>query len=185
MKRYLTMIAAVVFVALATVPAFAKGPPSKATISGPGLPGTVEITDPALLNALSFFQFENVNENNRHGIAAPAHPGAAYLITRYVENPDRSFRPWDELHYYPADNRGYVFLDGLIGDSYTEFDGRWYQASPEGDAAMKQLLAQHGVSLLPATGKTLPFHWWLLTLGGSLLVLGRAGAAAARRKQRI
>ncbi len=152
---------------------FAKGPPDKAVLQGPGLKAPVEITDPATLAAFAFFQFEEVETNHRLGVPAPK-VGEGFEMTRYTGG-----RPWDVLHYYPdpSGQGGYIFLDGLIGPSSTEFDGKWYPASPQGDAAIRRVLADNGVSLrrpsaLPATGADTSPVRWLVVLACTLVGLG-------------
>lgn len=119
--------------------AIAKGPPSRVSIAGPGLTAPVEVDDPAVLEAFSFFQFEEVE--NR--IDAPADPGQGYTVTRYVEAADGSYRPWDVVIYYPAarDGQSVAYLEGLLGeDMATQFDGDWYSVSSAGERAMRGLL---------------------------------------------
>ncbi len=147
--RIMSTIAIVLlFSFLTTGMALAKGPPSKVTISGPGLVGEVEITDPKLLRAFSFFLFVNIEQR----IEAPSEPGEGYVVTRYIEN-GAELIPWDRAIYYPhpTDELGVVFLEGLIGPSSTQFDGYWYRASPEGDTAMRQILAKHLATPAQAT----------------------------------
>ena len=60
--------------------AFAKGPPDKVRIEGPGLETPLEVDDFDLLMAFSFFQFEDVNQT----IDQPQNPGEGYVITRYI-----------------------------------------------------------------------------------------------------
>lgn len=174
----LALVSAWVLLLISLTPAYAKGPPDKATISGPGLAGEITITNPTMLNELGFYSFEQVEENNRRGIEAPPNVSEGYLITRYVANPGgKTFRAWDKLHYYPnaVDGRGVIFLDGLIGDAYSEFDGRWFRASASGDAMLRKLLTEQGVQvdqLLPATGYAAPPIGWFALAGVSLLLLG-------------
>ncbi len=120
--------------------ALAKGPPSKTTISGPSLAGEVEVTDPELLQAFSFFQFARVDRK----IEPPLEPGEGYLVTRYVQDRGK-LRAWDRAIYYPSPKGepGIIFLEGLIGPSYSQFDGHWYRASADGDAAMRKILTEH------------------------------------------
>lgn len=143
-----TIIVVLVLSLLTTGMVLAKGAPSKVTISGPGLPGEVEITDPKLLQAFSFFQFENIEQR----IETPSEPGEGYVVTRYVENGAKLI-PWDRAIYYPrrTDELGVVFLEGLIGPSSSQFDGYWYRASQEGDTAMRQILAEHLATPVQAT----------------------------------
>ena len=118
----------------------AKGPPSKVSITGPGLADEVEITDPDQLMAFSFFQFENIGRK----IDPPATTGEGYVVTRYVQDGAKLI-PWDRVIYYPGANGelGIVFLEGLIGESASEFDGYWYWASQDGDMAMQKILTEH------------------------------------------
>ena len=118
----------------------AKGPPSKVTITGPGLVEEVEITDPDQLMAFSFFQFENIGRK----IEPPATTGEGYVVTRHVQDGTK-LTPWDRVIYYPGSNGelGIVFLEGLIGESSSEFDGYWYWASRDGDMAMQKILTEY------------------------------------------
>lgn len=178
-RTRLLSVAAILAVCLAPVRSvFAKGPPDRAVLQGPGLKAPVEITDQATLAAFSFFQFEQVETNNRQGIPAPK-VGAGYELTRYTRDQSGTVRPWDVLHYYPnpSGQGGVIFLDGLIGPSYTEFDGKWYPASQEGDAAIRRVLADNGVSLgqrsvLPATGVDPSWELGVVLLAWLLVGLG-------------
>ncbi len=115
--------------------------PDKATISGPGLKGEIEITDKKILSALSLGAIEDFE---RGPIAAPK-VGEGYQITRYFY--DASF-DFGRLHYYPrpAGGRGYLFFeDGPDFDGdHTQYNRKWFYATPQGDAAMQRLLANLG-----------------------------------------
>ena len=127
---------------LSTTLAVAKGPPHMVSIIGPGLEAPVEVADSATLEAFSFFQFEDVSQP----IAAPADPGAGYTVTRFIEEADGTFRPWDVVIYYPAsqDGQSVAYLEGLIGEGMsTEFDGAWYAVSGVGDQTMRRLIGGH------------------------------------------
>ena len=125
--------------------ALAKGPPSKVTISGPGLAGEVEITDPDQLLAFSFFQFENIARK----IEPPPTIGEGYVVTRYAQDGTKLVA-WDRVIYYPGASGevGIVFLEGIIGSSASEFDGYWYWASRDGDTVMRKILAEQKVTTL-------------------------------------
>jgi hypothetical protein len=179
-KQIVWSVVLLVMVMVPRSPVQAKGAPSKAVVRGPGLPGPVEIVDPTTLEALSFFVFEQVETNNRHGIDAPA-VGEGYEITRYIRQQDTSLVAWDMVHYYPdaSGSGGFVFVDGLIGPSSTEFDGKWYPVSPRGDAAMRALLADHGIALsgqtmLPRTGDATGAPLDLVILALAFTWCGRA-----------
>jgi hypothetical protein len=147
--RFIRPLAIVLALSLLTYGvALAKGPPSKVTISGPSLAGEVEVTDPDLLQAFSFFQFARVGQT----IEPPLKPGEGYLVTRYVQ--DRgNLRAWDQAIYYPSSKGelGMIFLEGLVGPSRSQFDGHWYRASADGDAAMREILAEHEASAARGT----------------------------------
>jgi hypothetical protein len=123
--------------------AVAKGPPSLVSITGPGLAEPVEIDDPTVLEAFSFFIFEDVTTAQ----AAPDNPGEGYVVTRYITaNNGISLKPWDRVIYYPASGEvdSSAYLEGLIGeDMSTEFDGAWYPVSTEGEAAMQAIIRAH------------------------------------------
>ena len=153
--------AALILALLTTGVVVAKGGPSKVTISGPGLVGAVEVTDPKLLEAFAFERFENISRR----IAAPADPGVGYVVTRYVRDgryPQDAAKliAWDRAIYYPgsAGEVGVVFLEGLIGPNSNEFDGYWYRATGVGDAAMHQILAERVALPTQETPWATPFR---------------------------
>ncbi len=120
-------------------------PPDRATISGPGLQGGIEITDKDMLAALKLGAFEDLE----HGpIAAPQVNGEGYTIKRWFYDGTFNFAT---LRYYPdpAGGRGYVqWEDGpdLSGD-HTPYNGQWLRTTSQGEAAMQKLLTSLGVSL--------------------------------------
>jgi hypothetical protein len=116
--------------------AIAKGNFIKITISGGQLTSEIDITDPSLLEFFSFSYFPDSRTQDPM-------LGEGYLITRYDQQyKDGSFHAVDIMHYYPSntDTGGYVFYDGLI-DGSSEYDGKWYIASAEGDLAFRRILA--------------------------------------------
>lgn len=136
----LALVALAVVLLVAVPVAYAKGPPSLVTISGPGIQEPIEITDPPLLEAFAFYQFNNLELRTD----PPANPGAGYTITRYVPRENGGeLMPWDSLTYYPRRGApGLIYFNGLnpsIGT--TEGQGQWYLATPAGDAAMQRILA--------------------------------------------
>lgn len=117
-------------------PAIAKGNFIKITISGGQLTSEIDITDPSLLEFFSFSYFPDSRTQDPM-------LDEGYLITRYdQQNKDGSFHAVDILYYYPSNtgSGGYVFYDGLINGS-SEYDGKWYIASAEGDLAFRNILA--------------------------------------------
>jgi hypothetical protein len=133
-----SLLAGLIVLLFSAPVAFAKGPPSRVMITGPGLAEPLVIDDPAVLDAFSLFQFEDVE----HRIDAPADPGAGYTVTRYILQPGGVYQPWDVVIYYPdaQGGSGAAYLEGLIGGSSTQFDGYWYAVSRAGEQAMQSLI---------------------------------------------
>lgn len=179
------MLAAVCALALLRLAA-AKGPADYATLRGPGIEGAAEIVDPADLAALGFGAVEEFEYNGRAGLAPPADPGPGFVLTRYLLQRDGRRIAWDALHFYPQPGgRDIIFFDGLIGDSSTEFDGRWYPATEGGAAAMRRILARLGAlppaaQALPAAGEHRSYHAPLLLAA----ILTLAGLQLHRRLPR-
>jgi hypothetical protein len=127
--------------------AWPESPPERATISGPGLAGEVEVTDKELLAALSLGTFENFEK----GPISTPKVGEGYQITRYFY--DASFN-FGRLHYYrnPTGGPGYIFFeDGpdLVGN-HTMYDRKWFYATAQGDKAVQRLLKSLDVLPPPA-----------------------------------
>lgn len=169
----LALLATLALVSLAQ----AKGPPDKLTISGPGLQGEVEVTDPALLANVGLGSLEQLDSSGS-SIPAPT-VGEGYTLVRYLRNPNGTYQPWDQAHYYPnaVDGRGVVFYDGMLGSNSSELDGKWFYTRPEGDAGMQQLLKAIGAvppesQALPSAGGIATARSWLIGLGGVLLLTG-------------
>jgi hypothetical protein len=134
--------------------AFAKGPPDKVIVQGPGLSGEVEITDPRRLQAFGFFQFEDISQR----VDPPSDPGPGYVITRYVyvitryvRDPARGWIAWNRLIYYPprGGRPGVVWAEGL--SVTTNYDGFWYAVSAEGERVMEEILHE-----MPSIGTLTP-----------------------------
>jgi len=134
-----------------TALAWPDQPPDKATISGPGIKGDVEITDKDTLAALKLGAIEDFS---RGVIAKPQVSGQGYKITRYFYGATFNFAT---LHYYPdaAGGHSYLYFEdgpGLRG-SHTPFNGQWLYATAAGEAAMQHLL--HGMGVI-AVATALP-----------------------------
>ena len=134
MKKILTFLFTLCLF-LIPISALAKGPFTYITVKGLGLTGELTVTNPALMDFFTFADF------SRNVIDTPANPGDGYEITRvFVDTTTNQAQFWDLLHYYP--DTGYVYYDGLIGDAYSEYDGKWYQARPEAEAPFRAALKQ-------------------------------------------
>lgn len=190
MRSHYRLLRAIVIVAVMLIPlrvALAKGPPSQVTISGPGIDGDITIRDMEMLEAFSFYQF---NDLERRIDAPVGEIGEGYTIHRWIlDNDQETLLLWDTLTYYPAaDGReSLLYFDGLnpeIGS--TEGQEQWYRPSEAGDAAMVQILG--GQTPAARRGSIVSSG----VTRGSLAALGAliAGAAVvfavrARRDQRI
>ncbi len=140
----------------AALPALAKGP-MPVTITGPGLPaagvdiGDVEQAAPFSMAALEDFRAGAIEQ------PAWAVAGSGYLLERYgMQGAVR--RVFDRVIYYPHPGglRSVVYYVGIHNGS-SAYDGMWYHATPEGDTAMRALIAAHGAraSSRPARGWSL------------------------------
>ena len=150
------LLAALLAATTSVARAWPDQPPDKAFISGPGIKGDVEITDKETLTALKLGAIEDFSQGT---IAKPNVSGEGYKITRYFYGATFNFAT---LHYYPdpSGGRGYVFFEdgpGLSGD-HTAYNGHWFYATPEGDAAMQRLLNQLGVRPRSEAAVTAPIR---------------------------
>jgi len=152
--------------------AMAKGNFAKIVISGGRLTSEIEVTDPSLLGFFSFSDFPNAH-------AQKPKVSGGYVITRYGQNDDGTFRAWDRLHYYPTatGSGGYVFYDGLI-NGQSEYDREWYTASPEGEMAFRRILA---ANISNASISTILPNVVLVGLAGIATVI--VGVATIKRRR--
>ena len=139
-KRTLVIVGLAVLVAGQV--ALAKGPWGKVTISGEGLDGVVEITDPQLLDALALNEFQPLPPLS---LPTPQVIGDGYELFRGWEE-NGKFMAFDHVHYYvdPAGGPGYLYYDGIVNGS-SEYDHHWFRVTERGEAAMQQILAANGV----------------------------------------
>ncbi len=160
MKKTIIALAGVMVFLLATTGVALAWPnqaPDRATISGPGLKGEIEITDKEVLAALKLGVFEDLEGPQ---LEAPPVNSETYTIRRWFYGGEFNFAT---LHYYPdpAGGNGYVLWDDgpdLTGD-HTEYNGQWLRVTPKGEAAMRKLLLGLGISLAvkpqpPSTANT-------------------------------
>lgn len=184
-RRILIATLALMLALLPISAALAKGPPSKVIITGPTINGELEITDGKILEALSFYQFNDLNRiiSQSLDFTPDVELGEGYHITRLImENGKSGYRVWDSLTYYPdpAGEAGYIFFDGLdpsIGS--TQGQGLWFRATPTGDAAMARVMeiaASQPVTPPPTTPPTVNpmLIVGVVALGSLLLVLSVA-----------
>lgn len=124
--------------ALVAAPVLAKGPPQKVTIEGPGLAAPLEITNPTTLESLGMTMLEDVDSK----VGGPGTLSAVYLVTRYYQDGAR-YIPFDQVLYarQAESGRPLVFYVGIV-NGWSEYDGRWFNATAAGAAAMDTILAK-------------------------------------------
>lgn len=178
--RYiLTWAAALAALALlSTNIVLAKGPPAKILISGPGIHGGAEVTNPALLNGIALGILEDFSRAIDRPATVDLPSTSQYTLTRFFQDTDGAYMLFDRLHYYLPSPKSpaIIFYDGLsVGGGWSEYDGRWFFAHSEGEAAMHRLLDSLGAFAapqqpLPATGGgSIPLQWVVLLACGAIL----------------
>jgi hypothetical protein len=116
----------------------AKGASDKMIMTGPGISGQVEITDPDILGNLTWASFGFVHG----GVPAPKVAGPYYELLGYVKTQNGTLQPWDHVRYFPQSNM--IFYVGQEPDNnYSEFDGKWFYPTLEGERALRRLIAQY------------------------------------------
>jgi hypothetical protein len=189
--RNLLMIVALIMSALLTTGfrlAWPDQPPDRATISGPGIAGVVEITDRNMLAALMLGTFEDFNSGS---IKAPSISGEGYHITRYFYGGSFNF---GGLIYYPptaTTPRGLLqFSDGpQLEGNHTPYNGQWLHATAQGDAAMQKLLVElnvrsAAVQAAPNVAPASNVGWLIVLLAAGVVVLG-GSLVLVRKRARI
>ncbi len=146
MKFVLLLMATLIMALFPTLAAEAKRPPAKLTLSGPGIAGELESTDQNYLEALALGRLEDLA---RGAIAPPVIDQLYYEMVRYFKDGE-SFWAFDRLRYYPKlETGGYIWYLGLEGTGWSEFDGKWFNATVEGDKALRRLIAEKSAPILP------------------------------------
>jgi hypothetical protein len=138
MKRLSLLAGIIVLLLVAALPASAKGP-MPVLISGPGLPsGGVDIQDLDEAAPLSMGMLEDFV---RGEIEPPSWAVLSYRLQRYGIDSAGQRRIFDQVDYYPNPTGGLGVVHYIgIYHGRSEYDGKWYAAKPEGDAAMRSLL---------------------------------------------
>lgn len=131
--------------------AWPEGPPDKVSISGPGIKGTVEIAGKDNLEGLGPEQFMDLSKS----VTAVPQSSSPYEVVRYIKGFGAS-GAFDRLHYYPGQggSPGRVYYVEAIGYGPSHIEGKWFYATPQGDAAMKKLLAKYASTSEAATEKS-------------------------------
>lgn len=144
--RFARLAALVLFLLLLPLSGvLAKGPFARITVDGPGLTGPVDITDADVLSMLGMAEMMDLFVT----IDAPVEAGPGFELQRFFhddrQNVDVQF---DTVHYYPhaSDGLAYVHYIGIQNGS-SEYDGRWFAVTHEGDSAMRSVLSDAGVDV--------------------------------------
>ncbi len=113
------------------------------TVSGPAMFGPIETNNLDITLALSTTVFEDLERP----IDPPTDLTFLFLVTRSYPRAD-SYEPFDQVIYVPNldGGPGAVYYLGIVNGSGPH-DGKWYQASARGEAAMKRLFEENGVRL--------------------------------------
>jgi len=139
--KWLLFFLVLIGVLLLAQAALAKGPPQKVTISGEGLLSEIILVgDTDKLGALGMMVLEDYT--TRSANAPESISGEGYLITRFFEESPKRYVAFDSVRYYPdpAGGSGYINFLGITGGS-SDYDGKWFRASPQGEAILKDLIA--------------------------------------------
>ncbi len=140
-KPSAVVLLSLVVVLFLSIPAQAKGGAVKVVLSGPDWYGEIVVEDPGLLGHLGTAAFEDFQSSPE----IPADLGAGYLLDRYSDASEGAL-PFDRVLYFPdpAGGRGYVYYLETV-NGHGPYDGRWFQATPEGEAAVRTVFDTHGV----------------------------------------
>lgn len=132
MKRILLLI--VLLLAL-TSSVVAKGPADRVFITTPN-GQRVTVTDAELTKSISMAALEAFF--NPH-IAEPVVLGEGYELARMMAIGNNQYRIFDRVRFYPVGDRGYVYYVG-IENGTSEYDGKWFEATQPGLAAMREII---------------------------------------------
>jgi hypothetical protein len=119
----------------------AKGVFSRIIITGPDLDAPIMVEQPLALALLSLGTLEDMRDEG----AVETPPDAAeigYDLERQWDTPGGDYSASDRVRYHPnADGgRGYIYIVKMMtGESI--YDQRWFPVTPEGEAALRAVLA--------------------------------------------
>lgn len=127
---------------------YAKGPPARITIEGPGILEVLKISDEALLEPFGWGEFVDFSSP----IEARADAEGGYIITRYVLLGGTTMRSLDTFTYFPgsANEDSIVFYKGIVDKNLilggSPHDGKWFHVSTNGESAIQRIFDAHGIS---------------------------------------
>ena len=141
-KPISSLLFVVWLLALSSSPAWAwpGGPPAKVHIKGPNIEGEVEVTRADILDGLGAEQFIDWSQSST--MAPFAVDG--YELVRYYKDGD-SYWALDRVRYYPNPKGGrgaILYVGGVdVNTGGGVWNGKWFNATPEGDEGMTRLFS--------------------------------------------
>lgn len=145
-KRIISLVLFVLLVsALSVMSAAAKGTFGFIDFQIPGMFRSFRLEHPDIPMDLNMGQFENFFM----AVEGPDDLGAGFLLNRGWLTEEGEAEVWDQLLYFSnlEGDLGYVYYLGLANGS-SEYDGRWFQVTEKGQAALVDVLNERGVHLL-------------------------------------
>ncbi len=179
MHRLVMLLLGLLGLLLLNPPAVLASPfetPDRATISGPGIVGERDITEPSLLATLQFRSLDDQAVRGRETTTALV-SGEPYLLTRYMKKYDGTLFVVDRFRYYQGQNGqpGRFFYEA-VGYTGSPYSGEWLVATPSEDSTFVALLAKLVAAqpaALPATRGTAGMGDWVIMLAAlAALLLG-------------
>lgn len=164
--------------------AWPEEPFARIDISGPGINGVASVTDAELLKPMTIGGFMDFSRS----LPEPQGLAEGYELHRYFLNADGSYWDFDRVMYYPdpAGGPGYVnYLEG-IGYGPAHNAGKWFRATPEGEAAMQNILRAIMAPASVAAPQLAPmFNAWPLLIALALAALLAVGGIVLQRRPKL
>jgi hypothetical protein len=161
--------------------AWPEQPFARIDISGPGINGVASVTDPDLLKPMTIGGFMDFSRS----LPEPQGLGEGYELHRYFLNADGSDWDFDRVMYYadPAGGPGYVkYLEG-VGYGPAHNAGLWFRVTPEGEAAMQNILQSITAPVSAAAPQSAPVpNFWPIALTVALAALLALGGLMLQRR---
>ena len=150
MKRKIALLlvglVTALLMAVTFLPAAAKGPFSRVIITSSQLEQPITVSDPLALSFLSLGVLEDFQSSGALEMPADA-AQIGYDLERQWTIGDNQLQTFDRVSYHPNRNsgRGYIHIVRTeVGTS--NYDGKWFQATPEGEAALRAVIAGETVT---------------------------------------
>jgi len=118
----------------------------KVTISGSGINGVIEVTDPEMQSGLSPYNF--LAELTPYVEAPQFAEGDGYDIVYYFKQSDGTYEAVERMRYVsnPNGEPGYIYYTADLKQN----TGTWFQLAPEGEARIQSVLNQIGITVAMA-----------------------------------